>query len=72
MDEQTAKEIEVRNRFMRNRWLRLTPSERLEEMAKLQQRSWEILRSSPEGYAHFIRRNFKARSVRTEKSDNAS
>jgi len=41
----------------------LTYEQRLEEMGRLQRATWELLRANPEGYAHFLRRNFKARAV---------
>ena len=40
-----------------------TPEERLRDLARLQEATWAILRSSPAGYAHFLRRNFKARAI---------
>jgi len=32
-------------------------------MTQIQKTMWATLRSSPEGYAHFLRRNFKARAI---------
>jgi len=34
------------------------------DMARLHQAMWATLMSSPDGYAHFLRRNYKARAVR--------
>jgi hypothetical protein len=65
LDEQLAR----RDRFLRQRSAQLTPAQRLEEMSKLQRRTWELLRSSQEGYAHFLRRNFKARATRVGDRD---
>jgi hypothetical protein len=59
IDEQLAR----RDRFLRHRWASLTPAQRFQEMMDLQQSTWDLLRSSPEGYAHFLRRNFKARAI---------
>jgi hypothetical protein len=52
-----------RDAFRRRHALRMTPAQRLAAMAQLQNSAWELLRRSPAGYAHFIRRNFKARAV---------
>ncbi|MDY0165200.1 MAG: hypothetical protein RBS80_01565 [Thermoguttaceae bacterium] len=38
-----------------------TPGERLEAFVRLQQASFQVLQSSPDGYRHFLRRNFYAR-----------
>ncbi|HWE01213.1 MAG TPA: hypothetical protein VG326_02295 [Tepidisphaeraceae bacterium] len=40
-----------------------TPSQRMREMDALQEYSWKVLKSNPAGYAHFLRRNFKARAI---------
>jgi cytochrome c-type biogenesis protein CcmH/NrfG len=58
-----AEQLAIRDRMRRRYWLSQTPQQRLAEMARLQEQAWKILRSSEAGYAHFIRRNFKARSV---------
>jgi hypothetical protein len=52
-----------RDRLMLRQWRRLTPEQRVREMWLQQEASWERLRRSPTGYAHFIRRNFKSRAV---------
>jgi len=64
-----AEQLARRDRFMRNLALRKTSRERMEDMGRLQERMWAILRSSPAGYAHFMRRNFKARAIRVKESD---
>jgi phenylacetate-coenzyme A ligase PaaK-like adenylate-forming protein len=52
-----------RDRFRRKmQWLK-TPSQRMADMARLQQNSWRVLKNSPAGYARFLRRNFKARAI---------
>jgi hypothetical protein len=43
--------------------LRKTPSQRMRDMRRLQETAWATLRRSPTGYAHFLRRNFKARAI---------
>jgi hypothetical protein len=64
MDELTE-QLAIRDRFVRRRSLLMSPAQRIEAMRRLQQSAWDRLRQSPEGYAHFIRRNFKARAVDT-------
>jgi hypothetical protein len=59
IDEQLAR----RDRFLHRRWAGLTPAQRVKEMRELQERAFSLLRSSPEGYEHFLRRNFKARAI---------
>lgn len=66
MADDIAAQLAVRDRFQRRRWRAMTPGQRLEAMARLQERAWAILQSSPEGYAHFIRRNFRARAINVE------
>ncbi|MGA3066028.1 MAG: hypothetical protein ABSF29_04190 [Tepidisphaeraceae bacterium] len=58
-----SQQIARRDRFRRKLALMKSPAERMADMAILQERMWAILRSSPEGYARFLRRNFKARSI---------
>jgi hypothetical protein len=54
-------------RYRRKLAWRKTPEERMRDMDRLQERMWAILRSSPQGYAHFMRRNFKARAIDVKK-----
>jgi hypothetical protein len=58
-----AEQLAIRDRFLRRRQAAMTPVERLVRMQELQAQAWEILRNSPEGYANFIRRNFRKRAV---------
>lgn len=60
-----AKELAARDRLRKHLGARKTPADRLRDMARLQQGAWQLLRNSPEGYARFLRRNFKARAIRT-------
>jgi hypothetical protein len=53
--------IDIRTRYQRQRWENRTADERLAEMAKLQQVSFRVLRESPSGYQHFLRRNMASR-----------
>jgi len=64
-----AEQLARRDRYLRKVDLQKTPEQRMDEMALLQQRAWTILRSSPEGYARFIRRNFKARAINVGEPD---
>jgi hypothetical protein len=62
MDE-ISQQLALRDSLRRKLALAKTPAERMREMARLQEAAWETLRRSPQGYAHFLRRNFKARSI---------
>lgn len=53
--------IDVRTRYLRQMCENRTAEERLAEMAKLQQVSFRVLRESPSGYQHFLRRNMASR-----------
>lgn len=61
-----ADQLDVRNRMQRRLAAQATPEERVRDMMQLSQRTWDLLRSNPEGYAHFLRRNFKARAIVVE------
>jgi len=58
-----AEQLAIRDRMRRRHWQSLTPEQRLDAMSRFQARAWAILRSNPTGYAHFMRRNFKARAI---------
>jgi hypothetical protein len=58
-----AEQLARRDRLRRALALQKTPEQRMEEMDILQKSMWETLMRSPEGYAHFLRRNFKARAI---------
>jgi hypothetical protein len=64
-----AEQFARRDRAQRRYWQSLTYEQRLDEMSRLQARAWAILRSNPEGYAHFIRRNMKARAIPVNKTN---
>ena len=61
--EDLAEQLALRDRFMRRRWEGQTWEERLAAVDRFQSAAWEALRLSPDGYAHFIRRNYKARAT---------
>lgn len=58
-----AEQFALRDRFRRKMVMRETPAERVAAMIRLQERSWNLLRSSPEGWSRFLRRNFKKRAI---------
>jgi hypothetical protein len=58
-----AQQLISRDRLRRKLAEHATPEERVRDLAQLQEATWVILRSSPAGYAHFLRRNFKARAI---------
>jgi hypothetical protein len=63
MDDLTE-QLARRDRLRRKLALLKTPEQRMADFARLQQRMWTTLLSNPQGYAHFLRRNFKARAVK--------
>jgi hypothetical protein len=62
MDD-VSEQLARRDRVRRHLEMKKTPDERMADMARLQARAWEILRNSPEGFAWFVRRNYKARAI---------
>ena len=62
-----AEQFARRDRLRRAMAPRKTPEQRMADMAALQRRCWEVLRNSLQGYAHFLRRNFKARAIDVKK-----
>lgn len=61
-----ARQLAIRDRMRKRLAAQETPAQRMAAMAELQRRTWAILRASPNGYAHFMRRNFKARAIRVD------
>lgn len=61
--EDIAEQLARRDRFRRKVAQRMTYSERMAVMARLQEISWARLTRSPAGYQHFLKRNFRRRSV---------
>jgi hypothetical protein len=68
MDE-IGEQLAARDRYRRRMALQKTPEERMADMAQLQKAMWARLQSSPEGYTHFLRRNYKARAIPIPKSN---
>jgi hypothetical protein len=66
-DEQSmadiSEELARRDRFLRARRMQMTPEQRMAQMQRMQAAAWTVLKNSPNGYAHFMARNFKARAV---------
>jgi len=62
-DDEISKELAKRDRYRRKLTLLKTPAERMADMARLQESAMALLRANPAGYAHFLRRNHKARAV---------
>jgi hypothetical protein len=58
-----SKKLAARDRLRRKLARQTTYAQRLAAMARFQEAACEILRRSPEGYAHFLRRNFRARAI---------
>ena len=63
MDEEVARLFAIRDSFRKKLAARETYSQRMQKMAILQEATWKALRASPTGWAHFLRRNFKARAI---------
>lgn len=55
--------LELRRRHMREQQRLETLEQRWQRFAELQAASFKLLRSSPEGYENFLRRNHKSRRV---------
>ena len=53
--------IDIRTRYLRHMREQRSASQRLADFAKLQQASFRVLRESPRGYQHFLRRNLNSR-----------
>jgi hypothetical protein len=67
--EDMAEQFARRDRYRRKLAWAKTPEQRLAEMAELQEYAWATLRQNPQGYAWFIRRNYKKRAIPSPKSD---
>ena len=50
-----------RDRYLRASMKHESPQDRIERFRALQQFSFDLLRSSPHGYQHFLRRNYYSR-----------
>ena len=68
MDE-IASQLAARDRYRRRISLQKTPEQRMADMARLQKAMWDMLQSSPEGYARFLRRNYKVRAIPISKTN---
>jgi hypothetical protein len=63
MDEEISRQFALRDRMRKKLAAQETYSQRMEKMARLQEATWRALQASPAGWAHFLRRNFKARAI---------
>ena len=63
MDDDLIHHLAHRDQLRRKLAMQKTPAQRMRDMAQLQDEMWATLRRSPSGYAHFLRRNFKARAI---------
>jgi hypothetical protein len=68
MDDIESK-LAARDRYRQKLALQKTPEQRMEDFWRLQEAAWATLRSNPEGYARFLRRNYKARAIPIPKSN---
>jgi hypothetical protein len=64
-----ASDLTPRDRHLRSRAQSLTPSERLAAMRAILASSWAMLQRHPEGVAHWLQRNYRARAVRGPSAD---
>jgi hypothetical protein len=55
--------IETRTRFARRVRSRESPEQRLARFSQLQRELFDLLRASPDGFQHFLRRNLQSRRV---------
>ena len=63
-NEQVESAIAARNRFMRHDCEARSLAERLAAFEKLQRELFRRLKSNPEGYENFMRRNMKSRRTK--------
>lgn len=67
MDHETRSSLSgalaARDRHLAARAVVRTPAERLAAMQRLITDAWALLAANPEGMGHFMRRNFRSRSV---------
>lgn len=62
-NDDIASALAVRDRWRRRLASGETPEQRLMRLSDLHRSAVELLRSSPESWQHFLRRNFKSRRV---------
>ncbi|MHB8899500.1 MAG: hypothetical protein ACYC6Y_12190 [Thermoguttaceae bacterium] len=62
-DEEISAAIERRRRFARRMRGGESPEQRLARFVQLQRKLLELLRTSPRGWHHFVRRNLQSRRV---------
>jgi hypothetical protein len=70
MDHLSA-QLAIRDRYRRRLALLKMPEQRMVDMARRRKAMWARLQSNPEDYAHFLRRNYKARAIPTPNLDHS-
>jgi hypothetical protein len=63
MDQQIADQLAIRDRFRGRIWAAQSWEERLVALDRHLTSSEATMRTSPQGYAHFLRRNYRKRST---------
>jgi hypothetical protein len=63
MDKEIERQLAIRDNYRRKLAWAKTPEQRMSEMRELQKAAFETLRQNPEGYAHFLQRNYQKRSI---------
>jgi hypothetical protein len=53
--------LQIRSQYLKRVQEQRSAGERLADFARLQQASFRVLRESPRGYEHFLRRNLNSR-----------
>ena len=64
-----AEQFARRDRYRRKLAWAKTPEQRMTEFFERQARAAERMRQNPEGYAWFLRRNYKKRAIHIPKTD---
>jgi hypothetical protein len=63
VEPQSLSLLSPRDRVMQARARAMHPRERLDVMQRLIDEAWSVLQKNPAGMQHFLRRNYKARSI---------
>ncbi|MDB5290475.1 MAG: hypothetical protein JWL69_1716 [Phycisphaerales bacterium] len=58
-----SEQLAIRDSFRKKMEMQRTPEDRMRAFRRLQEACEETMRRSPKGYAHFRRRNLKARAI---------
>ncbi len=63
MDKEIERQLAIRDSYRRKLAWAKTPEQRMREMREMQKAAFEVMRQNPVGYAHFLRRNYRKRSI---------